>query len=86
VIVISEKEIDVDELPDTIYNYKDAKEKKQEFYITAELKANEFKSSFSVGDDKEYGGYQNVPLEKGKTYTIAERAITKDKQVSNNLV
>lgn len=86
-IVIRGESTDVDTLPDDIQNYENSKEKNQEYYITAEIKVEDFKSIFKhfpVGDDKVYGGYRNVPLKKGKTYTIAERAVTVVNKVSRN--
>ncbi|XP_031557812.1 uncharacterized protein LOC116294358 [Actinia tenebrosa] len=71
-VIVIKGNKDVSDLPTNISGYKDA----QELYVTAELKPNEIKSSFPVGDNKIYGQYKNVPLDKGKTYTIAERAIT----------
>ncbi|XP_031551587.1 receptor-type tyrosine-protein phosphatase delta-like [Actinia tenebrosa] len=75
-VIVIKGNKNVSDLPTNISDYKDA----QELYVTAELKPNEIKSPFPVGDNKIYGQYKNVPLDKGKTYTIAERAITTENQ------
>ena len=77
-VIVIKGNKDTNNLPTNISDYKDGKE----LYVTAELKANEFKPSIPVGDNKHYGEYKNIPLDKGKTYTIAERAITAHQGVS----
>ncbi|XP_071800330.1 tyrosine-protein kinase receptor Tie-1-like isoform X2 [Asterias amurensis] len=46
-------------------------------YIAAELSKEMVQDSFVVGDDKMYGGYLNVPLDKGATYDIRVGAVSR---------
>jgi len=76
VIVLTDKEQDLAKIPTTINDYEHSRKNGQSYYITAQITPDQLSKVFIIGDGKVYGGYRNVPLEKGGTYTIAERAIT----------
>lgn len=64
-------------------DYKTAKGKGLNYYITAELKLDAFQDNpeFVLGDGKRYGKFNNVKLDENKMYEIAERALTGETQV-----
>ena len=65
-------------------NYSYSKEKEIHYYITAEiiLKSADWPFTiFTLGDGSRYGAYVNAALEKGKTYKVYVRAISRTKAV-----
>ena len=78
----------VEVLPDDYgQRLKTTSEAKLNFYIAAEIKndpVQEKSWDFTVGDEKDYEVYVNKKLEKGEVFTVYQRAITRDKNVSSN--
>ena len=79
----------VDDLPDDYdsrLKSNDPNKDNLNFYITTEIPnvpVYDKSWEFTVGDDTTNGGFVNKPLEKGKQYVIFQRAVTRDKDVSN---
>jgi hypothetical protein len=46
-------------------------------YVTAKILGSNLVSNFTIGDGKYYNGYYNAPLERGSTYRVFVRAVTK---------
>ncbi|XP_028518888.1 tyrosine-protein phosphatase Lar, partial [Exaiptasia diaphana] len=78
VIVVSGRNKSMTEIPENLSDYQNATSNSELFYITAELTPDQIKTAgmFVIGNNRMYGKYKNVPLEKGQAYTVAERAIT----------
>nr|XP_034313381.1 receptor-type tyrosine-protein phosphatase F isoform X4 [Crassostrea gigas] len=50
-------------------------------YIAAKFNAEQLPSDFKLGDDAEYGGFKNRPLDKDTQYNVFLRAYTVDKSL-----
>ncbi|XP_049953993.1 putative inactive tyrosine-protein kinase Wsck [Schistocerca serialis cubense] len=60
IIVLEGKNFAFDE--NLLKSYEEAQKDGSPYYIAAELKPEEFRSEFTVGDNKTYGGYYNPPI------------------------
>ncbi|XP_031554820.1 uncharacterized protein LOC116291753 isoform X2 [Actinia tenebrosa] len=64
-------------------SYEEAEKEELNYYMAAEIVTNpdkKFPRVFILGDEKEYNGYQNVKMKKGKPYQVLQRALTQDEK------
>lgn len=69
-VVILEKSPIISFASDELYNYTVAQDSGLPFYVAASLSPEEANHSFTVGDEKLYGGYFNAPLRENQEYEV----------------
>lgn len=69
-VVVVDGTVSVELQPELLEDYSAATEKALPFYITAQFSPDNFITTFTVGDRKQYGKYYNAPLEEGLDYHI----------------
>lgn len=69
-VVVIDETVSVELQPELLDTYASAQEQGLPYYITAQFLPQNFMSTFTVGDGKQYGRYYNAPLQEGIDYHI----------------
>jgi len=69
-------------VPDLVVGYRNAQTNGDRFYIAAEFKRGQLPAEFILGNGKNYGGYENVPLKPETRYKAYLRGVTENNGVS----
>nr|XP_045606132.1 putative tyrosine-protein kinase Wsck [Procambarus clarkii] len=69
-VVVIDETVSVELQPQLLEDFHNASEKGLPFYIAAQFPSDNFMTTFTVGDKKQYGNYYNAPLSEGVDYHI----------------